>query len=280
MKIGITSRIDRPDCLRYAEEIITHLEPKADVVIDSDLQDHLKGDLIYAPLGEMEVDFITTIGGDGTILRTLQMSEQPVFGINMGALGFLTAVLPSTAKEGLDRIIDGEYHIDTRLCLRTEINGKRLPDSVNEAVLHTSQIAKMRAFDVRIDGVSAMKMRADGLIIATPTGSTCYAMSVGAPIVDPKTNALIVVPIAPFKLSARPLLVSAESEIEVRMMEDKTALLVLDGQSSKEIHSTDILRFTRSDRKARFIRFDTNFYHLIGEKLASIEFGARLTDHE
>lgn len=284
MKFGITARIDSSEAISVARKISLFLRERKekgtlqpggeiveDLIVDRDIAPLMGWDGISLPLKEISVDVLVTVGGDGTILRALQISNNPVFGINMGALGFLTEVQPDEALQGIERILAGRYRVDERISLKTEIDGDRAPDAVNEAVIHTPQISKMRHFEIRIDSSVAERIRADGLIVATPTGSTCYAMSVGSPIVDPKANALIVVPIAPFKLSIRPLVVSAESRIEVELLGEKDATLVIDGQYMRQIGSEDQMSFTKSDRLVRFIRFSDNFYSMIQRKLSRIQ---------
>lgn len=220
------------------------------------------------PMERVTAEAVVAIGGDGTILRALQGSDSPVFGINTGVVGFLTEVKPEDAIDGLGRVLSGDFILDERMRLSTRLNGEALPDCVNEAVLHTADVAKIREFMMSVDDERLSAVRADGIIIATPTGSTCYALSVGSPILDPRVSALVIAPIAPFKLSARPIVVPASSTITVRLRSpNKTCLLVLDGQEQVTISPEDELTFKRSGRPARFIRFDREFYARVEEKL-------------
>ena len=221
------------------------------------------------PLSEMKVDVIITVGGDGTILRTLQGCDCPILGINAGVLGFLTEVQSDDAVSAVKRLLAGKYKIDARLKLKTVMNGKRLEDATNEAVLHTAHIAKMRHFQITIDGAKATEIRADGLIIATPTGSTSYAMSVGSSIVDPRVDALVIAPIAPFRLAARPLVVPAKSMIGVTIREPKECILVIDGQAEFTTSGAEKYEFTSSEKKAKFISFKDDFYSTLEEKLVA-----------
>lgn len=271
MRFGITARPDLPEAVSLAGEVAAYLRGRGfPPMVDETIAKALGKDLDSAPLDEMKMDILVVVGGDGTILRAFQHTAAPVFSINMGALGFLTEVQPEEWRPSVGRLLEGRYIVDERVKLETWIEGERQPDAVNEAVVHTTQISKMRCFDVRVDGDRAFTFRADGLIVATPTGSTCYAMSVGSPIVDPRAHAAIIVPIAPFKLTARPLVVSDTSTVEVSLLEDKDALLVLDGQIKREIGAGSTLRFLLSDRVARFIRFDIDFYARFRRKLARL----------
>jgi len=244
-----------------------------DYVIESHTADALgmKG----LPLAKMDVDLLITIGGDGTILRTLQASDHPVLGVNAGVLGFLTEVKPEDIKQAIRKLLAGRYYVDERLKLKTLLNGKRLTDATNEVVIHTSHIAKMRHFLISVNDTRATQVRADGLIVATPTGSTSYAMSVGSSIIDPRVDALVIAPIAPFRLAARPLVVSAKSKIRVTLLEPKECSMVIDGQCEFSIDGDEEVVFTASEKKARFISFQDDFYKNLEEKLvASAPFAA------
>lgn len=226
-------------------------------------------------LAKMKVDALISVGGDGTILRTLQANDAPVMGVNAGVLGFLTEIQAEEVKTAIKKLLKGDYHIDERLKLKTVLNGRRLEDATNEAVVHTAHIAKMRHFSISVDGTRATEIRADGLIIATPTGSTSYAMSVGSSIIDPRVDALVIAPIAPFRLAARPLVVSARSKIAVSILEPKECTMVIDGQCEFKIRGDENLAFTASEKKAKFISFKDDFYRNLEEKLiASAPFAA------
>lgn len=265
MRFGITSNPKIMGTKEIAKKIINFLDNDFEVLTENSLAKELG--MRGVSLREMDVDILITIGGDGTILRALQHSKGKILGINAGVLGFLTETNSKDAIASLKRIIKKDYSIEKRIKLKTMLNDERLYDCTNEAVIHTAQIAKMRHFEVLIDGHIAEDIRADGVIIATPTGSTCYALSVGAPIIDPRVHALVVVPIAPFKLSARPIVVSAESEITIKLKKPKKCILVLDGQHDIEMSGDDVVKFTVSEFPAEFIRFDKDFYARIKEKL-------------
>ncbi|MGQ9586994.1 MAG: NAD(+)/NADH kinase [Thermoplasmata archaeon] len=221
-------------------------------------------------LQNLKADVIITIGGDGTILRTLQGTDTPILGVNAGVLGFLTQIHADEIQQAVRKIVAGEYHIDERLKLKTVMNGKRLEDATNEAVIHTAHIAKMRHFAISVDGTPATEMRADGLIVATPTGSTCYAMSVGSSIIDPRVEALVIAPIAPFRLSARPFVVPARSKISLTIRDPRECIMVIDGQCEYEMCGDEKIVFTASGKKARFVSFRDDFYRNLEEKLVAM----------
>ncbi len=219
-------------------------------------------------ISKMKADVIITVGGDGTILRTLRETDKPILGVNAGVLGFLTEVQPSDVHTAITRLLGGKYSIDERLKLKTVVDGKRIEDATNETVIHTAQIAKLRHFAISIDDTPATEMRADGIIVATPTGSTCYAMSVGSSIIDPRVDALVFAPIAPFRLSARPLVVPAKSHISVTIKDPRTCTLVVDGQKERALSGNEEIVFTGSEKKARFVTFNKDdFYINLEQKL-------------
>ena len=221
------------------------------------------------PLEEIEADVVLAIGGDGTVLRALQRNPAPVLGVNSGSLGFLVEVNAKEMKEALGKVAAGNYTVEERMKLRVEVDHKRLYDCTNEAVVHTAHIAKIRHFQVKVDDVPALDVRADGVICATPTGSTSYAMSTGGPIVDPRVDALVITAIAPFKPSARPLVVPARSKVGVHLAKPRECLLVLDGQHEVSLKGYEALRVTASERRARFVRLHKqDFYRRYEEKLA------------
>ena len=220
-------------------------------------------------LQNMGADVIITIGGDGTILRTLQGTDTPILGVNAGVLGFLTEIQASDVRSAVKKILAGNYRIEERLKLKTVMDGCRLEDATNEAVIHTAHIAKMRHFAISVDGTPATEMRADGLIVATPTGSTCYAMSVGSAIVDPRVEALVIAPIAPFRLAARPFVVPARSKITVTIKDPRECIMVIDGQCEFKMSGKEKLEFSASDKKARFVSFKNDFYRNLEDKLVA-----------
>jgi len=266
MKFGISCNVESEEALHLSKKVLHYLSEKHEVLLENSLAKKLRRKGL--PLEKMKVDALVTIGGDGTILRALQRNDSKILGINIGVLGFLAEIKAEDIEASLERVVKGDYTTEERLKLRTLVNEKRFYDCTNEAVVHTAAVAKMRRFKVRVDGHSAEDIRADGIIVATPTGSTCYAMSVGGPIIDPRVEAIVVVAIAPFKLPVRPMVVPANSEIEITLPEPRPCILVLDGQYEVELSGNEVMRFTISDKKAKFVRFDADFYRKIQEKLA------------
>ena len=265
-RYGVYTNRHVRNAVEYTQQVIDALQGQT-YFVDSDIAEVMG--IQGMPLAEMDVDIVIVVGGDGTLLRALQHTDAKVIGINGGSVGFLAEIDHDHIKEGIDRLLREDYIVETRFRLNCWYNGQYLTPSVNEAVVHTASVAKIRHFKVYVDDVLASELRADGLIISTPTGSTCYAMSLGAPYMDPKVKALMVVPMAAYKFNSRPFIVPATSKITVENVLDKECLIVLDGQEEYRMDGCSKVDFMLSDRKARFIRYDTDFYSRVRDKLVN-----------
>ncbi|MBW3581870.1 MAG: NAD(+)/NADH kinase [Euryarchaeota archaeon] len=225
------------------------------------------------PLGQMDPDLYVSIGGDGTILRTLQHTEAPLYAVNSGAVGFLAEVEPKFVTSGLRRILDGDFFVEERLRFKVLLDGERIPDAANEVTVQSAKIAKMIKFQLHIDSELMDTIRGDGVVVATATGSTGYAMSLGGPILDPTIDAAVIVPIAPFRMANRPVIVPADKNVIVTVMrresdfQDKDVKVVVDGQHGFGMQTGGEVRVSRSERKSRFVRFGGGFYERVRTKL-------------
>ena len=264
MRIGVTANSEVPEAIRVGRRVIKELEGE-DIVLESGIARLFGREGM--PVEEMDIDVMVTVGGDGTILRSLQRTSAPIFGVNAGVLGFLAEVNEDELESGIRRLLDGHYFVEERIKLKTVLSGERLLDATNEAVVHTAHVAKIRHFNVFVDDQLAMDVRADGIIVATPTGSTCYAMAVGAPIIDPRVDAFVIAPMAPFKFGARPMVVPATSRVSIKMVKPKPCLCVIDGQQENPMDGDEGISFGLSEQRARFIRFERAFYKKTREKL-------------
>ena len=148
------------------------------------------------------------------------------------------------------------------------VDGKRLPDAANEVTVQTAQIAKIVYLKLFVDGELMETLGADGVIVATPTGSTSYALSAGGPILDPTVNAMVIAPLAPFKLSARPWVVPLQKKVEIKLFKkSRESKIVIDGESAQNVTKDSEIIITGSEKKARFIRFGESFYQMVRMKL-------------
>jgi len=270
IRIGFVSRHD-VDSLRLVESLVGYLGSRAEVFVEPEVADKL-GMLGTPPeaMDAMRLDLIVSVGGDGTILRTIHRMRDPIpiLGINMGTLGFLVDVEPAEAFAVLDSLLLG-FQADERSRLKVLLNGQSLTPATNEVALMTASPAKMIEFEIIVDGSLMEDFRADGVIIATSTGSTAYAMSAGGPIVDPRVDAIVLVPMAPFKLSSRPWVIPGDSVIEVRLkLPEKDALVVIDGQSTTTISVQDSVVISKAETPARFVKVSRDgFYAKVKSKL-------------
>ncbi|MCU0798427.1 MAG: NAD(+)/NADH kinase [Candidatus Thermoplasmatota archaeon] len=222
----------------------------------------------YQCVRDMDVDLVICIGGDGTILRTMQLTSVPVLGLNAGSLGFLMEPYPSNIRALLEDLLNDRFIVEERTKLSTVLNDERLPDAVNEAVVMTGTPSKIQDLVISINGEQGLAMRADGVIVSTPTGSTSYALSAGGSIIDPRLPALEIVPIAPFRVNIRPLTVPDNFKIDLKVIHrSRSAIISIDGNYKRRINYRDRLSFTRSGSPARFIRFEGGFYKRLNEKI-------------
>lgn len=268
MRFGLTAKPDDARRVKVANHVVQFLHDKADVTVDQELAKHLSMPVGSAPLEDIKADVMICIGGDGTILHALQHNKAPVFGINMGELGFLTEIEPIELTDGLRRVVSGDYFLEHRLKIATSLNNQRLPDAANEVAVKTKRISKILMFEIAWGDREVMRLRGDGIILATPTGSTSYAMSAGGPIVDPRVECFALVPLAAFSLSSRPMVLPPESVLQLRIMQrEKDAVVVVDGQQEIEMHQGDTLTLWASEERARFVRFRQQFYHRLKSRL-------------
>ena len=224
-----------------------------------------------------QCDLAIIVGGDGSFLnaaRTLAPFDIPMLGINLGRLGFLTDVAPSRMEEELALILAGHYQQEQRSMLHSGIlrNGEILAESnaLNDVVLHKWDVARMIEFETYIDGEFVNKQRSDGLVVATPTGSTAYALSGGGPILAPTLDAFVLVPICPHTLSNRPIVVEGKSHIEIVLKEGNqgNAQVTWDGQINQRLHAGDRIRIERSAHPLRLIHPPEHCtYKVLREKL-------------
>ena len=210
--------------------------------------------------GSAKADLAIVIGGDGTMLaaaRDLVRHHVPLVGINMGRLGFMTDIGHQDMQSGVGAILDGKYAIEERSLLDAEITraGKSMLRTIalNEAVIGKGSQGRLIEFELRVDGEFVYRLRADGIIVATPTGSTAYALSAQGPILHPAVPALTLVPLNPHTLSARPVSVSDRCLIEIVMVHSIDARAHFDGLALHDMAEGDHLILQRSADAVRFV---------------------------
>ncbi len=215
-------------------------------------------------------DFLVSIGGDGTLISVCRRSltvNIPILGINLGTLGFLTDIMPDEIDMFLDQMLAGNYRIDQRMMLEININGNTYV-AFNDMVLTRKAIESMASIDARVNGRLFNSYYGDGLIIATPTGSTAYNLSCGGPVIYPLTEALIVTPISAHSLTQRPLVLPKDFEIELSSANNQDLTIIIDGQDRLNLQSGDILKVKTANKKAKLIhRDERNYFDVLKQKL-------------
>jgi NAD+ kinase len=224
-----------------------------------------------------QADLIIAIGGDGTMLYAAGLGyrhDVPLLGVNRGRLGFLADVTPDEMLNSLDQVLGGEYVRESRLMLTARIiapdGNVRSAAALNDVVLQRRGTGRMVDFETRIADRYVNTHSGDGLIVATPTGSTAYALSCGGPIIEPAVNAAVIVPVCPHTLSDRPLVVPAEHQIEVRLLtySDSKAEVTVDGHTLGDLDPADRLLINEAEKRIMLIHppgYD--YYEILRSKL-------------
>jgi NAD+ kinase len=277
-KVAILGRHDDPRVAEAMTVLVDHLTKAGVEVLAAD---EMTLDIPVTRVAEStlsaQTDLIIAIGGDGTMLysgRFAREGDVPLLGINRGRLGFLADVTPDDMLASLDHILNGNYSRESRLLLKAELirsNGQNKTETAfNDVVLQRRDTGRMVDFETRVGGTVVNVHSGDGLIVATPTGSTAYALSCGGPIIEPQLEAFVVVPICPHTLTDRPVVISATQPIEVRMLkrEDTNAEVIIDGHAIGAIGPNDRLVINASESRITLIHppgYD--FYEILRSKL-------------
>jgi len=222
------------------------------------------------PIGSAPLDAMLTLGGDGTLLRGARMlkgAPVPVCGVNLGRVGFLTAALKDEGELALERLATKRFVTEKRLTLKSAIVPSRsepvtLPVALNDVTIHKGGLARLIQLNLQVDGADVCNYSADGLIIATPTGSTAYSLSAGGPIIVPDVEAIVLTPIAAHTLAVRPLVVPANARIRVASIRPSAEdlLVSVDGQQAMTLRPDDRVEIERGDASVILVRFDQDYF--------------------
>jgi NAD+ kinase len=223
-------------------------------------------------------DLIVVLGGDGTMLgaaRQIGKRETPILGINLGTLGFLTEAPTEEAMATLARVAAGDYEVDRRIMLEATVERDAAAGgqhenyaALNDVVIIKRAVGRMLDVHVTADHMPFCTYRADGLIVATPTGSTAYALSAGGPIVFPNLGVIVLAPICPHTLSNRPVVLPDTFELEMRVkVDDQGAMLTCDGQESAPLGPTDVIRVRRGAYAVALVRSTHPYFEIWRDKL-------------
>ncbi len=265
----------------------------------SDIQEYLKEKEIYSDLhiysGEVSLDiecinkfdcdydFAISLGGDGTVLfaaRYCAPRSIPVFPINLGHFGFIANIEPKDWKPELEKFLNGKTELYERHLLSASVFPANISSenikakdnfvALNDLVIAGSGVAKLIELDISFNGISFGVFRADGIIVSTPTGSTAYAAGLGGPILDPEVSAFLLIPIAPFSLSNRPIVLPSNGELEIKVLpsREKNIVLSLDGQAAVDLKEGDVIKISRSDTNLKMVECSPDaFYKALRSKL-------------
>ncbi|HEX5176187.1 MAG TPA: NAD(+)/NADH kinase [Chthoniobacteraceae bacterium] len=221
-------------------------------------------------------DLVVVLGGDGTILQVLhEFGDElcPIFGINIGSLGFLTSAASNEWERAVECLIAGTYKLSERTLLQVEVwQGQERTSSqiaLNDAVISRGELSRLIKIDVRIDGMTLSEYNADGLIVATSTGSTAYSLSAGGPVLTPNSGVFVVTPICPHVLTMRPVIVSNDSIIEIAPVAgQQDVFLTLDGQQAVPITTEHCIRISKAPHRVPLAGLpDMSFFGVLREKL-------------
>ena len=275
---AIISRPARPEVARVFPELLAWLRAHGyHVIVDPETAKYSNGheEVSRAEMSSRSLDLVVVLGGDGTLLsavRATAAADVPLLGVNLGSLGFLTDVPLSSLFSMLDQIAQGHAPAEQRSLMQCDLlRGEEILGSYkafNDVVVNKTALARLNNYDLFVDKAFVSSYRADGMIVATPTGSTAYSLSAGGPVVMPTVNAFVITPVAPHSLTHRPLVVPDSAVVEIVLRSDEeVAYLSLDGQPGLDLKDGDRVRCRRSEHKINLFRTDTDFFHVLRTKL-------------
>lgn len=275
-RLGMLVHPEKPEAARLARRLaeICREEGPALVPVDSRNASALA-----------DVDVVAVLGGDGTILRALRLMGEkmvPVLGVNLGTMGFLAECAPEALEEAVRRLAAGDYRLEERMLLRVEREGGERALALNDVVVSRGACQRVLQADVTVDGQAAARFSGDGLVISSPTGSTAYSLSAGGPVVVPQLDCIVLAPVCPHTFSARPMVVSGESQIEAALAPRGAGgrlMLSIDGGDGIALERA-VIRVRRAQERLPFVRFGENrFFSSLRGKL-SLWSGSGLSGEE
>jgi NAD+ kinase len=279
--VGLIVRRDRPEALAIAVKLCKWLRSEGVTTLaEAEAASALESPAMTKSEIARDADLIVVLGGDGTLLsiaRFMEGRETPILGVNLGGLGFLTEATTDEAQASIARVLAGDYEVDRRITLeavvrRTMEDGTtRSSDkfrALNDVVINKRPVGRMLDLEVTAAGENFCSYRADGLIMATPTGSTGYALSAGGPIVYPTLEVIVLAPICPHTLSNRPVVLPDSFELEVRIKDpDHDATLVLDGQEAALVGAADTAIVRKCRNAVALVRSPHPYFEIWRDKL-------------
>jgi NAD+ kinase len=271
--VGIVARLDKEASLELAKKIQEYAEKKGiKAYLEHELAKKIGKTSKAMSLNEMKTDFVITIGGDGTILRTalyLPKPEPPILAINMGERGFLAEVSPNESIEAIDNCLKGKFTLERHIKLSSFLDNKRLPDALNEVFVTSDAPVKLLYANVWKDDTEIGQCKADALMVATQVGSTAYSLAAGGPLLDPSVDAFVLTPVCPLSVF-HPIVFSSKSTITIEIFRPKKIMIVVDGDFREVVEAEKpMLKVAKSEHESLFLRFKTSFYQRLKSRLLS-----------
>ena len=275
--VGLVVKRERPEAITIARTLTHFLRNRHKIPIsDPEIAKKIGAEAVERHHIADRADLIVVLGGDGTLLgvaRLVASQGIPILGVNLGGLGFLTEVTMPEAQAALGRVLAGDYEVDQRIMLEAIVEraSEQLAQSFqafNDVVVGKGPLGRMLELDVLANHEAFCSYRADGLIVATPTGSTAYALSAGGPIVYPTLSAIVLAPICPHTLSNRPVVLPDSYEIEIHVKApDHDTTLTVDGQESAQLGPDDLIKIHRGRHAVSLIRSTHPYFEVWRDKL-------------
>ena len=262
MRLALHANPKKPVAVELARRVLALVGDRATVVLSEELS-ALDPGRPHESWSSLAADLLIVIGGDGTFLHALRNTALPIAPVNAGTLGVLAEVngrRPGELESAVERLLAGRYFLEERTKLAAEIDGHLLPDAANEYVVHATRVGRMGRFELTFDGQPAGTVRADGLIVATPTGSTAYALSSAGPIVEPEVDGVVLTAIAPFRAEARAVVFSALRTLRIRSLDGAPVVVLADGEGETPLGPHGTVTIYRSPRRASLVRFGASFF--------------------
>ncbi len=264
MKCALFPNFSKQSSITFAKEVIAYLEERSvEVYIDPGFQNSLNGSLLTQE-NAADIDIALSLGGDGTILSLVHdypSLSAPVLGINLGHLGFLADVPLEEAFGAIDDLLKGAYQVEDRLAIEGQTPDGVCRRAVNDIVIHRAMIPNLIELAIHVDGLYLNTFSADGIILATPSGSTAYSLAAGGPILSPGLEAVILTPISPHTISNRPLVLMPKKEILIQYLSNYGPIEIsFDGFGRHKIETGQVFKITKSDKRFRLINLSHHDY--------------------
>lgn len=265
MIIALFPNNEKKDSFVVAKEINEFLSNKNITVVAEDDKASLIGAKPISSIDVKDINFMISLGGDGTILRLshhFAHLSAPLIGVNMGEIGFMADIPLSDLYPSLQDILDNKYTVENRLMLEVKTPSNKVFYAANEAVIHRARNHKLVKLSVSYRSKHLATFSADGIIIATPNGSTAYSLSAGGPIISPELEAIVLTPICPHTISVRPIVLNPNYEIQIQYLNEyeHPIELITDGLDNCPIQTSEIIKIRRSEKTFKLVKLERHDY--------------------